>query len=342
MLKKYLKQILQWGVAGVIAVLICNFLLLFYHRPSGWIVRENSSTTAIWNPNSTFLMGTEGRAIHNVDKRGYLNPDLPLAEEYSVIVGSSHAQGKEVPSGCRYTDLLNERMRESDTELAVYNCSQDSYYLPNVIEGFYAITNEFKDSSNIIIGISKSDVKFSDLEDSLEQRDYDSEQTGDKVYSALSAVEKMEISVKESFPILALVKKNLMTYLKTQESSNELVSNEVNYNQYEKLLDSGMQLMRSQYSGGLYIVYHPKVHINSDGEMEIIEWDLLDIIKKCCEKNNIIFIDVSDAFLEEYARNYNVPYGFFNTTMGEGHLNKCGHQLIANEIYDAMNGGNEE
>ena len=52
-------------------------------------------------------------------------------------------------------------------------------------------------------------------------------------------------------------------------------------------------------------------------------------------KNDIVFVDTGDAFLKAYENDYSVPYGFSNTTIGNGHLNQTGHRIVAEEFYKA-------
>ena len=87
--KRIFRQVLGWCIAAMLAVLICNGLVFGYHRVPAWIDRQGGATDSILRPGSTLLHGTEGRGRHNVDSRGYLNPDLPLGEDYTLVVGSS-------------------------------------------------------------------------------------------------------------------------------------------------------------------------------------------------------------------------------------------------------------
>ena len=35
----------------------------------------------------------------------------------------------------------------------------------------------------------------------------------------------------------------------------------------------------------------------------------------------------------EYNQNYILPHGFINSSIGNGHLNKYGHKMLAEELY---------
>lgn len=56
-----------------------------------------------------------------------------------------------------------------------------------------------------------------------------------------------------------------------------------------------------------------------------------------CAQNGIYFLDMSNRFLDEYEKNYTLPYGFMNTSVCKGHMNKHGHKMFAEEIYRLIN-----
>ena len=171
MRKNILRQIIQWIFAGTVAFLLVNVLLAFYSRQVGWIDRDKGSTLAILNPNSIIVMGTEGRGIHKVDKRGYVNDTDELADNYILAMGASFTQGKEVKAGERYTDLLNSYFGYTD-EAFIYNVAQDGYYFPDIVKGFSNITKEFPNASKIIIETGSTFYSGDELLGALDQREY--------------------------------------------------------------------------------------------------------------------------------------------------------------------------
>jgi hypothetical protein len=87
----------------------------------------------------------------------------------------------------------------------------------------------------------------------------------------------------------------------------------------------------------LIIVYHPSLILNKDGTASAnVDQELSEFFAACCEKNGIIFLDMSNQFLESYENESILPHGFTNTSIGTGHLNKNGHALIAESLYEIM------
>ena len=65
--------------------------------------------------------------------------------------------------------------------------------------------------------------------------------------------------------------------------------------------------------------------------------EYINAFKICCENNNIKLIDVTNKMIESYRKDFKCSYGFPNTAPGEGHLNKTGHRIIAEELYKSIN-----
>lgn len=58
----------------------------------------------------------------------------------------------------------------------------------------------------------------------------------------------------------------------------------------------------------------------------------MNLFHKICNKNGIIFIDETNAFEKLYTEKHILAHGFVNTSVGSGHLNKYGHQVIADSL----------
>ena len=331
-----LRQLLGWLLAAALAVLVCNGVLYVYHHPPAWIDRQNGATNGILNPGSRYLHGQEGRGLHLVDEKGYLNPDLPLARDYALLVGSSYIQGKEVPAGQRLVDLMNAQLDPSGETLPVYSVSQDGFYFPDVVKCFRALLGEFPDAKTIILEVNANDFSARALQKSLEQHEFDPSQTGENLVKALSRKQKLVIAVKEAFPILNAGKTQLTAMLGSGGKSGGPEAEEVSM---AEAMDGAVALLRSEYEGRLIIFYHPDVELLPDGSMEVIPDEKAELLRDACRREGVEFVDVSQAFLEAYGKEYAVPTGFSNTTMASGHLNVQGNRICAEVLLEVLKGG---
>ena len=88
----------------------------------------------------------------------------------------------------------------------------------------------------------------------------------------------------------------------------------------------------------LVILFHQQFW--EDADRNIITQnspEYINAFKICCENNNIKLIDVTNKMIESYRKDFKCSYGFPNTAPGEGHLNKTGHRIIAEELYKSIN-----
>lgn len=340
--KEVLNKLFQWFAALLVAIFIINAIMFFYDQPTCSIPRTDAATNYIWDPGTNFLHGFEGRGRHHVDRNGYINADLPVGEYFTLVMGASHAQGKEVSDGKRYSDILNDKLADSMNELTVYNCAQDAHYLPEIVSRFYALTMEFPDAENIIIDTERTNFSKTEWIESLNQCDFDEKQLGSNLLSALSNREKMILKLKEKLPLVRNIKRQ-MDLLKKGDTNLGGVKTNIDIEEtYIEALNNALALIRSQYNGRLIIIYHPAVSIEDDGTMSLKVSNTDTIFAKACKNNDIIFVDMSESFRREYDINYNVPYGFSNTSMAEGHLNETGHKLIADKLYKILTYGEDK
>ena len=333
-MKKFFLTSLQWLSAAMAAFIVCNCLLFLYNRPTAFVNRSDSSTNMIFYPGTTMLHGTEGWGYYKTDKNGYLNPELPQAERYCVAVGSSHTQGEEVTLGNRYEDVLN-KMLGAENELKVYAAAQDGLWFAPIAKNFRAITSEFSDAQAIVIEINRTGYTCEELDDALEQKEYDPNNLGSEIASRMGFREKLGLRVKEALPIYTILKQQKEAYRNRnaadQSDGQELVP-------YEMSLHRVLELIRSEWAKPLIIVYHPTVQIREDGMLYAVEQPTDSIFERLCNKHGITFINVGEAFELEFRRDHTVPYGFVNTSPGTGHLNKDGHKIMAEQLFPHIKG----
>lgn len=335
-IKRQIKNLVSWGLAFITSLGICNILAGLYLYKPGWIDRDNAATTAIWNPGAFLWNCAEGFGYYQIDRNGYVNPSLPLIEKgYTLIIGSSYTQGKEVPEGKRYSDLLNKMLSDSKDSLCVYNVSQDGLFLPEIIAGFSALVQEFPNSDNIIIEIANTDYSKKELLNALVQRAFDINDIGMNIKSSLPFNENFRIYIKEIFPIATLIKRQIGTAMEMAEPDEGKTAGD----NLKDTFDVVLAAIRAEYGGKVIIVYHPLTELSDEGGLIIKKSKSIELFSESCRKNNIIFLDLSDSFLQEYQMDYLVPYGFSNTTIGNGHFNCIGHKIMALELYKVLKGG---
>lgn len=332
---KRTKCAVQWIASAMLAFVLVNLLCFFYERPTAWFDTPNGPSLAGWRPRSILVHGTEGYGITKIDENGYINPSGRLGDSYILMMGSSHTQGKEVPSNKKYSVLVNQHFARETDNLFTYNIASDGNFLPTLFKHFHAAVQAFPDSKMISIEVSNTDFSVEEMQDALLQVEYDEGNSVANQYRNSGIKTKITNTVKESFPLLSLIKTKLKT-AGAQSVSAKTYS--VDEDVYFKLLNQAMEQIRSEYEGPIVFVYHPPVALRYDGTLELCYGTMWPEFQQACANNQIDVIDMGPYFEQWFRENKQLPYGFLNTAFGTGHLNEIGHQLIANALIAYIGG----
>lgn len=328
---KKLSHIINWCLAIIVAFIMINIVCFFYERQPGWHDTPNGASLAVRMPYSLIVHGTEGYSITRVDKNGYLNPDMQLADHYILMMGASHTQGKEISPDKKYSVLVND-LYFNDSKLHTYNISCDGSFLPSQIKHFKAAMETFPDADVVTIEILSTDYSVDEIKDSLIQAEYDPSDTA-VYFENMSLKEKARTALKSYIPMLSKIKKNMLAIEQAKQTTEKT---DIDFYEYQKEITKALALIRSECNVPLVIIYHPETSINQDGSLSLKYSDTWDIFYNACKSCNIDVIDSGNDFLQYYENNNVLPYGFSNSAPGTGHLNKIGHQIIANEIIDYL------
>lgn len=339
------KIALKSVVALFLAVIFANGIgMIFYHYPY-WFNRSSNATSSLWRPGAYVLQNKEGSGYHTVDANGYLNEALPNLGGYTLVLGSSHTQGKEVGAGERYTDILNSLLGGSEENLLVYNMSADGHRYNHMVAGFLAAITEFPDSSGVVLEINSTEISYDALKASLVSREYNYKQEGQELLNAMTVLDKLRVVIKENLPFLNLIKNQFADFTIDFDNAFGIIvsdntvsgSDEVyDYQEYYNAVKSTAELMRNNYGGTIVVLYHPSMELNPDGTIAWNEEKTYPAFKDALEDTGIIFLDTQDAFQKAYDEKDLLPYGFNNTSPGSGHMNKIGHQIVAEELYAVL------
>lgn len=338
-----IKILFKSALALVVALACANALCSVYYNAPGTLNRDAGSTKWMWLPNTKCINAYEGYGITHFDKNGYCNENKELAESYVLLMGSSHVEGTHVSDKDKMNYQLNKLMGGED-KLKVYSIACAGHYFQDICRGFYAATKEYPNTSAIVIELFKTDFSEKELENSLQRSEYDPKSTAQNLYENRSTVTKIKNMISSYFPYFTELKnKQFLTAdfeldLLPKKMKNEKKNEEkINMVKYVDTITEMLSTMRAEYDKPIIVLYHPYLVINKDGKMVIQrETESYEIFSDLCKKNGVTFVDVGDDFVEEYNKHNIIPYGFNNTSMGTGHLNKYGHKIIAERIYETL------
>ena len=260
----------------------------------------------------------EGFGFGWTNNEGYNNTyDYEHGMNIDVLVmGSSQMEAVQVEQReCASAELA------SISGMRVYNIGISAHYFSRCIQNLAAAVRKYQPSKYIVMETSSVTFTDDDLKEILSSR----------------------VPATERGTLRLLMRKNPYFFLlwvqahdyisnnfkkppqKSNATSNPVFLSEILNNMKETAAESGAKIV---------VVYHPSVSLNKDGTMSINgSPDTVKQFSELCTQNGIYFLDMSNRFLSEYENQHVLPYGFMNTSVGKGHMNRYGHRMFAEEIY---------
>ncbi|MBQ6906783.1 MAG: hypothetical protein IJR79_02415 [Clostridia bacterium] len=322
-MKQRIKKICKIFISGVFAFLILTAFCYFYYNVPVHKNNTDGSTDYKWEPNVFYSRGTEGFASGRTNNEGFVNV-LDYNSETPIdilIMGSSHIQAFEVPIRQSTTSRLQEL-----TDKNVYNIGVSSHGFSTCCCNLEAAAEKYEPS---YIVIETGTCFFS--EDTL----------NGVISGTLAEIPAHTggIAAKlQKNQFLRLLYAQVVNYNKKQPAAEEdAVVKDTAEKNNEELLTKVLEKVKetaTNHDAKIIIAYHPPVAVNSDATL-IIGGNRAaeEQFAKTCKENDIYFLNMNERFAEEYEKSYILPYGFINTTVGSGHLNKYGHKMMAEELY---------
>ena len=152
----------------------------------------------------------------------------------------------------------------------------------------------------------------------------------------------------QKFPFIRLMYKkwnesaiNKKSQSTVSDSENQLQNDENDINDYVDKMNAILgEIYAISEEKGIepVILLHERFWEDRDGNITTeMNASYKETFIKCCEDNGVKVIDVAPEIIKAYNESFEYSYGFANSTPGEGHLNKTGHRIIAQTIYNKIN-----
>lgn len=325
------KRIFLWMakalLSGIIAFAILTGACMLYYNVPVHYDTVDGATDYSWEKNKFYSRGTEGFAWGKTNNEGYLNPiDYTESTQIDVLVmGSSHMEAYNVPQNQSTAGVLSLLMPDK----TVYNIGTSEHHFLICADNLVDAVNKYDPKEYVII--ETSNLGYSDIE----LQTAINENVPDLTSATGGLVEFLQKN-----PFFRLMYAQLKSFLgntaddaaPATSPERTVGSEESYYTLFAKLND-----IVSDKGAQLIIVYHPSLILNKDGTASSnADKELSEFFAEGCKKNGIIFLDMSNRFLEGYENEAVLPHGFTNTSIGTGHLNKNGHAMIAESLCEIM------
>lgn len=330
---KPIKAIFKTVLAGLAALAILSALMFgYYFMP----LRENNpkqNTDYVWMPNTPWASLTEGVSYGVTDAFGFINPEATDNPEI-LFLGSSHLQAMNVMPEENMCSLLNERF---NGENRAYNMGISGHTIYKVVQYLDASLKIYPKVPKYII-IETSTVALS--ESAVKQALSGEIKKTEVVDSGIVAQMQKIPYFRQMYHQLdnGMMKMLLPDNKKNEDNSTADTVQKTNEKPvidekpYEEMLGY-LQKMEKEYDTRIIVMFHPFETINTDGTVGFSEADYAKVFSQYAEKYNIGFVDMTNDFERIYNEEHHVPHGFATGELGVGHLNKYGHAVIAERLY---------
>lgn len=311
------KQIYKIILSGFLAFIFLNIVCFFYYNVPPRKSVFDGSTDYKWPNNSFYSAATEGVAYGKMNNDGYNNL-LDYDNNQSIdgiVMGDSHLEGRNISQRDNLVSVLNNLSSDY-----FYNIGISEHTLPICISNLKNAITKYNPQKYVIIETMNISFYDTELDNSLDDR------------NLLPTYSGGLMDFLQNFKYLKLIRYQLVD----TNLSNKLDS-VTNESKLKQMLEKASSICEDN-NIKLIIVFHPNFTITNDKDITF-NYNEKDckMFESICNEYNITFVNMKDDFVKEYINENKIPYGFDNTIVGTGHLNKYGHFLIANRLMEIVN-----
>ena len=333
-MKKFGVWILKAIAGGVIALLALNaFSMLYYNVPVHY-TNPDGSTEYKWESSTFYSKGTEGFAwgVTNNDGFNDLRDYTPGEKIDILLMGSSHMEGFNVAQDENAGAVLNTLF---DGEKYTYNIGTAGHTMLYCIKHLAAALDTYEPGGYVVIETNTVDFDPEDIDAVLSGTLAD-------IPSQSGAI----ITLMQKLPYLRLLYTVQFKGAGAADTEAATTADQTQIGDYAAVLSPLLGMVAdicSERGVQPVIVFDTAVLVDEHGKAyTVTDPEQLAAFESVCAEKGIVFVDLTDAYLGEYAESCRLPYGFANTTPGTGHMNKLGHRLFAQEVYETIMALEEE
>lgn len=334
-----MKTVLKFGVkiiaAEIVSLAILSLSSLAYSYSGIHIKNPSGATDYAWMPNQWKANMTEGFSWMRMDENGFNN--LSILEDIDILLmGSSQMEATNVPQDANTAALLNEIL----TDIDIYNIGTSGHTIYNCVSNMEDAVDAYSPSKYIVLETDRVKLETSEMQKVIageypQIKSYDS--------GIIYWIQKYVPAIKNIYKgIESWIAADCNSIGETLEAK-AAVTEEPAYadfrdDGYTDVLNAFLAkaAVSSKQSGAnLVIFYQPSTEIDEDGRF-VTDWDgsYTDLFRTACEDNGILFIDMTEEFRKLYEEEHILAHGFINTAVGKGHLNRYGHEAIAERLAE--------
>lgn len=329
------KKVLAWlgkaVAAGITAFVILTLFCVFYYNPPIHTASGNGATGYTRESDTYWSRATEGFASGKTDASGYNNSYPAVKEHIDILMmGSSQTEGLYVNDDACASYLLNERFAEDKSNRYVYNIGMSAHTFYRNVSSLETALSVYEPGEYVAIETSNLVCTVPDVTAALGH-----------TMPALEKTEQLPLGrLLQRIPYLKLLYQQYQSY-RVQEEDTPAAFGTESFDEWS--VNATRQILSyiadtAEANGCRAVIFYiPPMMISGDGTLQFqADETTRETYASLCEENNILFADMTERIQEAYEQEHIPASGFSNTTIGYGHLNAHGHEMLADTIYDTL------
>lgn len=332
----YLIQFIKIIISGCLSVLFLSIINIPYFYTGIHITNETGATDYAWESGQLRTNMTEGYAWLTMDRYGFNNTEENAEKAIQngvdiLLMGSSHMEAVEVAQNQNLGYLLNENISGENT----YNIGISGHDIYRVIDNISDAIKTYEPRDYVIIETYDIELEQEKMEEVIEGR-------AKKIPSYDSGI----VYQLQKIPAIKWIYKSLDEWASQSRNIFEKATTDFS-NANEKIPDCYKETLNEFLRKIVLaceetdcipvIFYHQQAEIQTHGTIYLdTDERYLEIFKKVCDENDILFVDMTEDILKNYDKEHILPHGFINTYVGNGHMNAYGHRIVANKLLEVL------
>ena len=329
------KRILRWTgkalVAGLIALaLLCGFCFFYYNVPVHY-PNPSGATEYVWESSRFYSRGTEGFAMGRTNNEGFYDSrDLLPGETVDILLmGSSNAEGASVAQRDNMGSVLGALCGEG---VRVYNIGTAGHNFLYCCKHLNAALETYAPTRCVVMEVWSLDHSPEDIHAVLDGSWPDIPSHNEGWIVLLQKLPFLRLFYTKYFQGGALAFGGAPEALSGSTDADDAA--------WRASLSSLLDRIAGESAAHgvpLVLAYHPTLLLEADGGARPdTEPARLEAFQTLCAQKGILFVDLTGRFLAAYEDGALLANGFSNSAPGAGHLNRVGHRLFAEGVYEAL------
>lgn len=324
--KKVFRCCLKALLAGIISLILLSGFCWGYSFDGIHIEPESGATDYVWEPNQLKVTMKEGFSRLHMDAAGYNN-----AFDYSdspdiLLMGSSHMEALQVSEDENTGALLNKILPQYKT----YNIGMSGHTIYRCMDNMDNALEKYHPQKYLVMVVDTVDLSVDEMQEVVDQ-------TAVPMPSHNSGI----VYYIQKIPSIKVIYKQLTDWVKLEEEETISLNEEFQFPEgYETVLGEFIHRAAGKADTcdvELLIVFKPSQSLQENDTLSYgYTREYLDIFQSVCEKENVNFLDATEAFANLYQEEHKLAHGFINSAVGVGHINADGHRVLAYAIADKI------